>query len=166
MSCLYYSDNQLTIENTPIHRIIENVGTPAYVYSQQTLLNNYQQLTNAFKQQPHTVCYAVKANSNLHLLRLLAEAGSGFDVVSLGELQRVIEAGGSAQKTIFSGVAKTEFELREAIRLGIYCIDIESEAEFERLADIAAELTQPVKVAIRVNPNIDAQTHAHISTGS
>lgn len=166
MSCLHYHNNQLTLENTPILNIINTVGTPAYLYSQTTLLNNYHTLTNAFNPQPHTICYAVKANSNLHLLRLLAEAGSGFDVVSLGELQRVITAGGDAQKTIFSGVAKTEFELREAIRLGVYCIDIESAAEFERLAHIAAEFSQPVNVAIRVNPNINAQTHAHISTGS
>lgn len=153
------------MEAVPLTAIAEAVGTPVYIYSKQAILHNFQTYTQSFKATPHQLCYAVKANGNLSILNCLAQAGAGFDVVSIGELHRVIAAGGSPQKTVFSGVGKSEAELREAILLNIYCIDVESEPECERLAAIAKTLNQPVNIAIRVNPNIDAKTHAHISTG-
>lgn len=153
------------MEAVPLNDIADAVGTPVYVYSKQAILHQFQTYTNAFKATPHRLCYAVKANGNLSILNCLAKAGAGFDVVSIGELTRVIAAGGDPQKTVFSGVGKTEAELRLAITQNIYCIDLESEPECERLARIAHELHRTVNVAIRVNPNIDAKTHAHISTG-
>jgi diaminopimelate decarboxylase len=165
MSSLHYQNQSLHMEAVPLSAIAKAVGTPVYVYSKQAILHNLQTYTQAFKATPHQLCYAVKANGNLSILKCLADAGAGFDVVSIGELHRVIAAGGDPQKTVFSGVGKTEAELREAISLSIYCIDVESEPECERLAHIAETLNQSVNIAIRVNPNIDAKTHAHISTG-
>lgn len=165
MSSCHYQNETLHIEAVPLSDIAHAVGTPVYVYSKQAILQHYHTYTNSFHATPHRVCYAVKANSNLSILNCLAKAGAGFDVVSIGELMRVIAAGGDPQKTVFSGVGKTEAELREAITLNIFCIDLESEPECERLARIAHDLKKTVNVAIRVNPNIDAKTHAHISTG-
>lgn len=165
MSSLHYQNKSLHMEAVPLSDIADAIGTPVYVYSKQAILQHFQTYTNRFKATPHRLCYAVKANSNLSILNCLAKAGAGFDVVSIGELMRVIAAGGDPQKTVFSGVGKTEAELRQALLLNIDCIDLESEPECERLARIAHELNRKIKVAIRVNPNIDAKTHAHISTG-
>lgn len=165
MSSLHYHHNQLYIEDTPLADIAKTHGTPVYVYSKAALLKHYHDYNDAFQALPHRVCYAVKANSNLSILKLLAQAGAGFDVVSIGELHRVLQAGGLAEKCVFSGVGKTEAELTTAISLNIGTIDIESLPEFERLARIAQALEKNVNVAIRVNPNINANTHAHISTG-
>lgn len=165
MSCLTLKNGDAFIESVALSTLAHTYGTPLYVYSKKTLLDRYHTITTAFADLHPLVCYAVKANGNLALLNLLANAGAGFDVVSLGELKRVIAAGGDPQRCVFSGVGKSEAELREAIRLQLHCIDIESTSEFERIAHLATETQSHVNFAIRVNPNIDANTHAHISTG-
>lgn len=165
MSVLHYNNHSLMIESVNLDNIANTVGTPVYVYSKSAILTHYQRYTNAFAAIPHRVCYAVKANSNLSILQLLAKAGAGFDVVSGGELNRVLRAGGEPSRIVFSGVGKSETEIETAITAQIACIDIESMAEFERISHIVERLQKSIAVAIRVNPNIDAKTHAHISTG-
>ena len=141
-------------------------GTPLYVYSQATLTDHFQKLDTALAPLAHLICFAMKANSNLSVMRTLANLGSGFDVVSAGELQRVIAAGGDPRKCVFAGVAKTGEEIAFALRQGIYSINCESEPEIQRVNQVAARLKKVAPIAVRVNPNIEAHTHAKITTGT
>lgn len=160
-----YRDGELVAENVPVRRIAERYGTPCYVYSQATLERHWRAFNDAFGSRPHLICYAVKANSNLAILNLLARLGSGFDIVSVGELERVLNAGGDAKNTVFSGVGKHDDELRRALQAGIRCFNVEVEEELQRLDRIAAELGQTAPVSVRVNPDVDAKTHSYIATG-
>ena len=139
--------------------------TPCYVYSRAQIEKNWRAFDAAFSGFPHRICYSVKANGNIAILNLLAQLNSGFDIVSLGELERVIAAKGNPKKTVFAGVGKSTIEIQRAIECGIYCFDVESESELERLQSIAATLKQRVNIAFRINPNVDPRTHTHISTG-
>ena len=160
-----YRDGRLCIEDVPLKEIAEACGTPCYVYSRAALETNWRAFDDAFGDHPHHIHYAVKANGNLAVLDVLARLGSGFDVVSAGELARVRAAGGRAEDCIFSGVGKRADELRSALEQGIGCIHLESEAEFEVLRDIAKASGQRVPIAVRLNPDVDAKTHPYISTG-
>ena len=161
-----YQHNRLFAEQYALSDIATEFGTPCYVYSRATIARHYQAFAEAASAHTHSlVCYAVKANSNLAILNLLAKLGSGFDIVSGGELRRVIAAGGDAKKVVFSGVAKTAEEMRFALQLGIKCFNVESIAELERLQQVASSLDKKAPVSIRVNPDIDAKTHPYISTG-
>lgn len=163
----YFSNKngELYAEDVPLTALAEAYGTPAYVYSRTTLERHWRAFDEAFAGQSHTVCYAVKANSNLAVLNVLARLGSGFDIVSAGELARVIAAGGDAGETVFSGVGKTAAEIEFALQQGIRCFNVESIAELERINAVAGRLNLPAPVSIRVNPDVDAQTHPYISTG-
>lgn len=165
MSCLHYQGDELYIEEASLREVALQYGTPCYVYSRAALEANWRRFDTAFHAIPHKICYAVKANSNIHILHLLAALNSGFDIVSLGELERVIAAGGQTQKVVFSGVGKTEHEIENAIQKNIFCFDVESGPELLRLHAITTRLNKSVNIALRVNPNVDAQTHSHISTG-
>lgn len=165
MDFFHYQDNQLHAEQVPISDIAEQYGTPCYVYSRKTLERHYHAFTDAAQGHPHLVCYAVKANSNLAVLNVLARLGAGFDIVSQGELARVLKAGGDAAKIVFSGVAKTAQEITYALKTGIKCFNVESAAELHRISEVASELNLLAPVSIRVNPDIDAKTHPYISTG-
>ncbi len=158
-------DGELHAEQVPLSAIAAEYGTPCYVYSRTAIEATWLELDNALANHPHQICYAAKANSNLAVLDLLARLGSGFDVVSGGELTRVIAAGGDPARVVFSGVAKTDAELRQALTVGVSCINIESAEEITRLARIAGELDMIAPVALRVNPDVDAKTHPYISTG-
>ena len=160
-----YSDNDLYCEQVPLADLAARVGTPAYVYSSETILSNYRAYDEAFGDLPHTVCYAVKANSSLAILGLLARAGAGFDIVSGGELFRVLKAGGDPSKVVFSGVGKTADEVEYALAHGIHTFNCESEAELALIDAKAARLGLQAGFAIRVNPDVDASTHPYISTG-
>jgi len=149
----------------PLERIASRVGTPTYVYSGSSITSAYGSFRRAFRSVPHTLCYSVKANSNLRILRLLARLGSGFDIVSGGELDRLLHVGVPARRIVFSGVGKTREEIRAALRAGILLFNVESEAELELLATEAARLRRPAPAAIRVNPDIEAGGHPHIATG-
>jgi diaminopimelate decarboxylase len=161
-----YLNGQLCCEQLPVASLIKKYGTPLYVYSQHTLQHHYQRLDEALAPLDHLICYAIKANSNLAVIRTLADCGSGFDIVSAGELQRVMAAGGNPAKCVFAGVGKTEAEIEFAIRQGIYCFNAESEPELIRINRVAARLKKIAPVAVRVNPNVDAHTHAKITTGT
>lgn len=165
MNHFEYRGGRLFAEDVDLRRIIDEVGTPCYVYSRSTLERHWCAFDNVFKGQEHLICYAVKANSNLAVLNVLARLGSGFDIVSAGELRRVIAAGGHPDKVVFSGVGKSEADIRYALELGIRCFNVESLPELERLNDIAGEVGVRAPVSIRVNPDVDAQTHPYISTG-
>jgi len=160
-----YRGDQLYAEEVPLTRIAEQFGTPCYVYSRATLERHWRAFDDAFKDRPHLVCYAVKANSNLAVLNLFARLGSGFDIVSQGELERVLAAGGDPGKVVFSGVGKKAAEMRRALEVGIRCFNVESSAELERLNRVAGEMGKVAPVALRVNPDVDAHTHPYISTG-
>jgi diaminopimelate decarboxylase len=160
-----YSGNDLYCEGAALADVAGRVGTPAYVYSARTILDNYRAYDEAFGDIPHLVCYAVKANSSLALLALLARAGAGFDIVSGGELFRVLQAGGDASKVVFSGVGKTADEVDYALAQGIHAFNCESEPELALIDAIAARRGMHVGFAIRVNPDVDAATHPYISTG-
>ena len=160
-----YSGNDLYCERAALADVAARVGTPAYVYSAQTILDNYRAYDEAFGEIPHLVCYAVKANSSLALLTLLAKAGAGFDIVSGGELFRVLHAGGDAAKVVFSGVGKTADEVDYALAQGIHAFNCESEGELALIDAIAARRGVEAGFAIRVNPDVDAATHPYISTG-
>lgn len=160
-----YKNNQLFAENVSLSDIAREHGTPAYVYSRATFERHWNAFDQAFGEQPHLICYAVKANSNIAILNLLARLGSGFDIVSMGELQRVLKAGGEAGKIVFSGVGKKPEEIRFALDVGIRCFNVESQAELVVINQIAAEMDKVAPVSIRVNPDVDAQTHPYISTG-
>jgi diaminopimelate decarboxylase len=158
--------NQLFCEGIAVAALARKFGTPLYVYSQHTLTDHFQKLDMALAPVDHQICYAVKSNSNLSVLRVLANAGSGFDIVSAGELQRVIAAGGDPRKCVFAGVGKTEAEIESALRQDIYSFNAESEPELQRINRVAARLKKIAPVAVRVNPNVAAHTHAKITTGT
>ena len=160
-----YRDNQLFVENVAIDAIVKQHGSPCYIYSRATLERHWNAFNNAFGSHAHLICYAVKANSNLGVLNVLARLGSGFDIVSIGELERVLQAGGDAKKVVFSGVGKREDEIRAALKIGIRCFNIEVLGELERINQVAGELGVRAPVSFRVNPDVDAQTHPYISTG-
>lgn len=160
-----YRDGELHAEQVALRAIAKQVGTPCYVYSRAALEQQWLALDNAFGKHPHTICYAVKANSNIAVLNVLARLGSGFDIVSEGELRRVILAGGDPSKVVFSGVAKTQQELEFVINTNIRSINIESVAELERVQQVASDLNTTAAIALRVNPDVDPQTHPYISTG-
>ncbi len=165
MDYFNYKDNQLFAEDVPVSKIAAQQGTPCYIYSRATLERHWKAFDQAFKDHPHLICYAVKANSNLAVLNILARLGSGFDIVSLGELERVLAAGGSADKIVFSGVGKREDEIQAALKAGIRCFNIEVSEELDRINRLAAELNVIAPVSFRVNPDVDAKTHPYISTG-
>jgi len=165
MSCLHYQENKLFIENVSLEEVAQHWGTPTYVYSRAALENNWSTFDQAFKGCRHRICYAVKANSNIAILNLFANKQSSFDIVSLGELERVIAAGGDPKKVVFSGVGKQEIEIEQALKKGILCFDVESEPELVRIQKIAAKLNTTANIAFRVNPNVDPRTHSYISTG-
>ena len=160
-----YSDQDLYCENVPLADIARGAGTPAYVYSSAAILENYRAYDDALGDLPHSICYAVKANSSLAILSLLAKAGAGFDIVSGGELYRVIQAGGDASKVVFSGVGKTSDEVDYALEQGIQAFNCESEPELALIDALAARRGLRARFAIRVNPDVDASTHPYISTG-
>ena len=165
MSVFKLQQGSLHCEGVPLEAIAEAHGTPTYVYSRQTIESAFLAYQNALADRPHLVCYAVKANSNLAILNVLAGLGAGFDVVSIGELERVIAAGGAADKVVFSGVGKTKQEMLSALEHGIRCFNVESESELLTLADVAAKCGKTAPVSMRVNPDVDAGTHPYISTG-
>lgn len=165
MDYFNYSKGRLFAEDLALEDIAAEFGTPCYVYSRATLERHWHAFDNALGEHPHLVCYAVKANSNLAVLNILARLGSGFDIVSLGELERVLAAGGEAGKIMFSGVAKRDDEMSRALEVGIYCFNVESEEELTRLNRLAAARDQIAPVSIRVNPDVDAKTHPYIATG-
>ena len=144
---------------------MDDYGSPLYVYSRSDVENNWREFDSAFGTHPHLVCYAVKANSNLAVLNVLARIGAGFDIVSIGELERVLAAGGDASKCVFSGVAKTEYEIKRGLEAGIRCFNVESSSEMSRIGEVAQSLNMQAPVSVRVNPNVDAKTHPYISTG-
>jgi len=160
-----YRGGELHAEDVPLADIARRHGTPTYVYSRATLTRHYRAFDQALAGTDHLVCYAVKANSSLAVLQVLAKLGSGFDIVSGGELARVLKAGGDPRKVVFSGVGKTAAEMRQALVTGIHCFNVESEAELARLNDIALGLRKRAPVSLRVNPDVDPKTHPYISTG-
>jgi len=160
-----YRDNELYCEQIPVERIVEAVGTPAYIYSATTFREHYQKLERAFAELDSLICYSVKNCGNVHILHMLAGLGSGFDVVSGGELYRVLQAGGDAGKLVYAGVGKTDEEIRQAIEAGIGYFNIESEAELANIIAIAGEMGTEVRAALRVNPDVDPKTHRHTTTG-
>jgi len=160
-----YRSGQLYAEDVPVAEVVEAFGTPCYIYSRATLERHWQAFDQALTGHPHLVCYAVKANSNLAILNLLARLGSGFDIVSIGELERVLAAGGDPAKTVFSGVGKRSAEIERALEVGIRCFNVESSAELARIEAIARQRDQRAPVSLRVNPDVDARTHPYISTG-
>jgi len=162
---IVYRKNKLYVEQVPLDRIAESTGTPVYVYSKKQLLSGYRAYTKAFRGIPHLICYALKANSNLALLKLLAQEGSGADIVSGGELFRALKAGISPKKIVFAGVGKTEEEIRLALKKNILAIHVESEEELDLVNQIAMKLRRKAPISFRVNPNVDPQTHPYISTG-
>ena len=158
-------DGQLFAEDVALAQIAQTHGTPTYVYSRAHLERQYLDYADALQGVDHLVCFAVKANSNLAVLNVLARLGAGFDIVSGGELERVLAAGGDARKVVFSGVGKSRAEMRRALEAGVYCFNVESASELARLQEVAAELDMQAPVSLRVNPDVDAGTHPYISTG-
>lgn len=160
-----YQNGELFAEELALSDIAETFGTPCYVYSRATLERHYKAYASAFAGQNSLICYAVKANSNIAVLNVLARLGAGFDIVSIGELERVLKAGGSPDKIVFSGVGKQAFEMERALALGVHCFNVESEAELYRLNEVALKMQTQAPVSLRVNPDVDAGTHPYISTG-
>jgi len=165
MDYFNYKGDRLWVEDVDISANIENWGTPCYVYSRATIERHWKAFDSALRERPHLVCYAVKANSNLAVLNIMAKLGSGFDIVSVGELERVLRAGGSADKIVFSGVGKNAEEMARALDVGIRCFNVESQAELYLLEQVAKEKGRQAPVSLRVNPDVDAKTHPYISTG-
>ena len=165
MDFFQYKNNQLMAENLPVKQLAEQFGTPLYVYSRATLERHWHAFNNAFGEHPHLVCFAVKSNPNIAILNIMAKLGSGFDIVSQGELERVLAAGGDAAKVVFSGVAKSHQEIARALEVNIRCFNVESEAELLRINQIAGEMGKIAPISLRVNPDVDAHTHPYISTG-
>lgn len=165
MDFFQYKNNQLMAENLPVKQLAEQFGTPLYVYSKATLERHWHAFNNAFDEHPHLVCFAVKSNPNIAILNVMAKLGSGFDIVSQGELERVLAAGGDAAKVVFSGVAKSHQEIARALKVNIRCFNVESEAELLRINQIAGEMSKIAPISLRVNPDVDAHTHPYISTG-
>lgn len=165
MDFFQYQDNQLLVEQLPVSQIAQQFGTPLYIYSRATLERHWHAFDDAFGVHPHLICYAVKANPNIAILNVMAKLGSGFDIVSQGELERVLAAGGEAGKVVFSGVAKTEAEITRALEVGIRCFNVESISELKRINSVAEKLNKIAPISLRVNPDVDAKTHPYISTG-
>jgi diaminopimelate decarboxylase len=165
MSPFHYLNGELHAESVPLSKIAAEFGSPCYVYSRAYLEQRFSEYTEALAGQDHLVCYAVKANSNIAVLNVLARLGAGFDIVSVGELERVLAAGGKPERIVFSGVGKTAAEMQRALEVGIHCFNVESEAELERLNGVAAAMNVTAPVSVRVNPDVDAKTHPYISTG-
>ncbi|WP_165672362.1 diaminopimelate decarboxylase [Metapseudomonas otitidis] len=165
MDAFTYRDGELFAEGVALSAIASRFGTPTYVYSRAHIEAQYRSYADALQGMPHLVCYAVKANSNLAVLNLLARLGSGFDIVSSGELERVLAAGGSADRIVFSGVGKSRDDMRRALEVGVHCFNVESVDELERLQVVAAEMDVKAPISLRVNPDVDAGTHPYISTG-
>lgn len=165
MDFFQYKNNQLMAENLPVKQLAEQFGTPLYVYSRATLERHWHAFNNAFGEHPHLVCFAVKSNPNIAILNVMAKLGSGFDIVSQGELERVLAAGGDATKVVFSGVAKSRQEIARALEVNIRCFNVESEAELLRINQIAGDMGKIAPISLRVNPDVDAHTHPYISTG-
>ena len=165
MDAFNYRDGELFAEGVALSAIAQRFGTPTYVYSRAHIEAQYRSFTDALDGVPHLVCYAVKANSNLGVLNVLARLGAGFDIVSRGELERVLAAGGQADKIVFSGVGKGREDMRRALEVGVHCFNVESTDELERLQVVAAEMGVRAPISLRVNPDVDAGTHPYISTG-
>ena len=165
MDYFNYRNDTLYAEDVAVADIAQRFGTPCYIYSRATLERHWHAFDQALTDMPHFICYAVKANSNIAVLNLLARLGSGFDIVSVGELERVLAAGGDPNKVVFSGVAKRPDEIARALEVGIHCFNVESEAELHRINTIAASMDKTASISLRVNPDVDAQTHPYISTG-
>ncbi len=165
MDYFNYQNQQLFAEDVAVTDIVKQYGTPCYIYSRATLERHWRAFDNAFATHPHLICYSVKANSNIAVLNILARLGSGFDIVSVGELERVLTAGGDPQKIVFSGIGKREDEIQTALKTGIRCFNIEVKEELDRINAIAGQLGKVAQVSFRVNPDVDAQTHPYISTG-
>jgi diaminopimelate decarboxylase len=165
VSQFVYRNGELHAEEVPLRDIAARHGTPCYVYSRTELTRAYRDFDTAFAAHEHLICYAVKANANLAILNLFARLGSGFDIVSGGELARVLAAGGDPRKVVFSGVGKTAIEIRDALNAGILCFNVESASELERINQIAGELNKVAPISLRVNPDVDAKTHPYIATG-
>jgi diaminopimelate decarboxylase len=166
MHSFSYRRGELFCEDVPVRTLAAKYGTPLYIYSRETVARHFGELDAALESLDHRICYAVKANSNIAVLRILARLGAGFDIVSEGELRRVIAAGGDPSRCVFAGVGKTEGEIEFALRKGIYCFNAESEPELARINRVAARLKKTAPVAVRINPNVDAHTHAKITTGT
>ena len=165
MNHFEYKNQQLFAEDVAIADIISEHGTPAYIYSRATLERHWHAFDNAFCSHPHLICFAVKSNSNIALLNVMAKLGSGFDIVSQGELERVLAAGGEASKVVFSGVAKSHSEIERALDVGIRCFNVESIPELHRINEVAGKMGKIAPISLRVNPDVDAKTHPYISTG-
>ena len=165
MSEFNYKDRLLHVEEVPLTEIASQFGTPCYVYSRKAIETSWLEFNKALKSQKHLICYAVKANSNIGLLNILAKLGAGFDIVSIGELERVLHAGGSPDKIVFSGVGKRKDEMQTALHKGIKCFNVESVNELIRLNEVAEEMDISAPISLRVNPDVDAKTHPYISTG-
>src|SRR5437764_2512668 len=166
MHGFHYRGKKLYCEGVAIDSLAKKCGTPLYVYSQKTLTDHFQKLDQALAPLDHLVCFAMKSNSNLAILRVISDLGGGFDIVSEGELRRVVAAGGDPKKCVFAGVGKSEQEIEFALRRGIYSLNVESEPELERINRVGGRLKKMAPVAVRVNPNVDAGTHAKITTGT
>lgn len=165
MDFFQYKNEQLYVEDLPVKQLAEEFGTPLYIYSRATLERHWHAFDSALGEHPHLICYAVKANSNIGILNVMAKLGSGFDIVSQGELERVLAAGGEASKVVFSGVAKSRAEIMRALEVGIRCFNVESIAELHHINQIAGEMGKIAPISLRVNPDVDAHTHPYISTG-
>jgi len=165
MDFFQYKNEQLYVEDLPVKQLAEEFGTPLYIYSRATLERHWHAFDSALGEHPHLICYAVKANSNIGILNVMAKLGSGFDIVSQGELERVLAAGGEASKVVFSGVAKSRAEIMRALEIGIRCFNVESVAELHHINQIAGEMGKVAPISLRVNPDVDAHTHPYISTG-
>ena len=165
MDFFQYKNEQLYVEDLPVKQLAEEFGTPLYIYSRATLERHWHAFDSALGDHPHLICYAVKANSNIGILNVMAKLGSGFDIVSQGELERVLAAGGEASKVVFSGVAKSRAEIMRALEVGIRCFNVESVAELHHINQIAGEMGKMAPISLRVNPDVDAHTHPYISTG-
>jgi len=160
-----FKNKALYAESVAVTDLMVEYGSPLYIYSHGQIVSNWQKFDQAFGDHPHLICYAVKANSNLGVLNVLAKLGSGFDIVSIGELERVIAAGGKPERCVFSGVSKTKTEIQRALELGIYCFNVESAAELDRVESVAKLMSIKAPISIRVNPDVDANTHPYIATG-
>ena len=165
MDFFQYKNEQLYVEDLPVKQLAEEFGTPLYIYSRATLERHWHAFDSALGDHPHLICYAVKANSNIGILNVMAKLGSGFDIVSQGELERVLAAGGEASKVVFSGVAKSRAEIMRALEVSIRCFNVESVAELHHINQIAGEMGKVAPISLRVNPDVDAHTHPYISTG-